>query len=413
MEIATKSGEHPQLTKAEMVSGDIEAHCLSNSKKQERTQQETSNTQDIIVRFINPGDFYACNNFHNNLYKKDRTDTQWQWEFLHSGLPEIPFVVAAKDEEILGTLAQIPIRMIDQEGEFLTGKSEEALLDPAIRGKGIYPQMFKKIFDYMESQNILVVWGFTPAIKANVKAGFEEHTGIAQLFFPFHADAINVLLKNNRSSKIKVKGIKILCSLAGVFSSISLCSTGLRINNSLAQNICLKTLSTPPEEGADLCRTFVRQWGGTTILRNASFLKWRIFENPHIRATVRAAYLDNQLLGWVAYSLDDNSVGHIVDIIAASNKINSSSMETVVAVLLKDAVVGLRKTGALGVRAWKVNSHPFDDLVARAARKVGFYFIPRGEWMVLHYLQGSAARPSLKSIDNWYINRIYTEGVLG
>ncbi len=367
----------------------------------------------IVIRFINVEDGNACNDFHNNFYGKDRTDTQWKWEFLHSGLPEIPFVVAEKDNKILGTLAQIPIRMIDHDGEFLTGKSEEALLDPDIRGKGIYPAMFEKIFAYMESQGTLVVWGFTPAIKANLQAGFEAHTNIGQLFFPMHADAVNVLLKNNTLSKVKIIGIKILCKLSGVFSAASLYSTGVRINNSLAQNICLKTLSTPPDECVDLCRTFVRQWGGTTILRDAGFLSWRIFENLHIRATVRAAYLDDRLLGWVAYSLDDNSVGHIVDIIAASNELNPLDMETVVAVLLKDAVVRLRKMGALGVRAWKVNRHPFDDLVARAARKVGFYFIPRGEWMVLHYLQGSAARPSLRSIDNWYINRIYTEGVLG
>jgi hypothetical protein len=305
------------------------------------------------------------------------------------------------------------MRMIDRDGEFLTGKSEEALLDPDLRGKGIYPAMFDKIFAYMESQGILVVWGFTPAIKANLQAGFEAHTRIGQLFFPLNADAVSVLLKKSSLSKVKTKVIKMLCSLAGVFSAAALCSTGVRINSALAQNICLKTLSIPPDEGADLCRTFVRQWGGTTVLRDARFLRWRIFENPHIRATVRAAYLDDQLLGWVAYSLDDNSVGHIVDIIAASNKLSPTDMETVVAVLLQDAVVRLRKTGSLGVRAWKVNSHPFDDLVARVARKVGFYFIPRGEWMVLHYLPDSVTRPSLKSIDNWYINRIYTEGVLG
>ncbi len=367
----------------------------------------------IVIRFINVEDGNACNNFHNDYYGKDRTDTQWKWEFLHSGLPEIPFVVAEKDNKILGTLAQIPIRMIDQDGEFLTGKSEEALLAPDLRGKGIYPAMFEKIFAYMESRETLVVWGFTPAIKANLQAGFEAHISIGQLFFPMHADAVNVLLKNNTLSKVKTKGFKILCGLAGVCSSASLCCTRLRMNDALAQNICLKTLSTPPDECADLCRAFVRQWGGATILRDTEFLRWRIFENPHVRATVRAAYRDDRLLGWVAYSLDDNSVGHIVDIIAASSELSPSDMETVVAVLLRDAVVRLRKTGALGVRAWKVNSHPFDDLVARAARKVGFYFIPRGEWMVLHYLQGSAARPSLRAIDNWYINRIYTEGVLG
>lgn len=367
----------------------------------------------INIRFIQPEDGEACNEFHNNFYGKNRTQAQWKWEFLNSGLPEIPFVVAEKDKRILGTLAQIPMRMIDKDGEFLTGKSEEALLDPVIRGTGIYPAMFDKIFSYMESQGILVVWGFTPAIKANKRAGFEVHTSIAQLFFPLHGDAVNALLKNNPSSPIKTRGIKMLCSLAGVFSSAVLCCSGLRINRSLARNIRLQTLSAPSKECANLCQAFVGQWGGTTVLRDETFLKWRIFENPHLRATVRAAYLDNGLLGWVAYALDDNSVGHIVDIIAASNHLSPKAMETAVAVLLKDAVVNLRKTGALGVRAWKVNNHPFDNLVARAARKVGFYYIPRGEWMVLHYLQGAAARPSLKSLDNWYINRIYTEGVLG
>jgi len=367
----------------------------------------------INIRFIKAGDGNACNEFHNNYYEKDRTIQQWEWEFMQSGWPEVPFVVAEKGGRILGTLAQIPMRMIDQEGEFLTGKSEEALLDPAIRGTGIYSAMLDKIFACMENQGTLVVWGFTPAIKANLKAGFEAHTSIGQLFFPMHADAVNVLLKNSPLSGVKGQGMKLLVSLAGVLSAAYLSSTGLRINHALAKNIHIKTLWAPPDDGAELCRAFVRQWGGITVLRDVRFMRWRIFENPHIRATVRAAYLDGKLLGWVAYSLDDNSVGHIVDIIAASSEHKPSEIETVVAVLLKDAVVGLRKTGALGVRAWKVNRHPFDDLVAKAARKVGFYLIPRGEWLVLHCLPGATARPWLSTLDNWYINRIFTEGVLG
>jgi len=102
-----------------------------------------------------------------------------------------------------------------------------------------------------------------------------------------------------------------------------------------------------------------------------------------------------------------------VDIMVGSEELDQRNTETVVALLLSDAVKRMRKVGVLGIRAWSVNGHNFDSLVAKTARNMGFFLVPRGESMVIRYMTNSTARISLLDFNNWYVNRIFTEGVLG
>jgi len=374
----------------------------------------------VNIRFATPADVKECNDFHNRMYGKSRTESQWRWEFLNWKESETPFVIAEENNRVLGTQALIPVRMVDEEGEFLSAKSEETLLHPDLRGKNMFNRMYELLFKYSQNNGISVIWGFTPAVRAFEKVGFEVPSRISQLFFPLFPQSVEVLLKNksdnvdrNFLKTIQRKCLKWGCGIGKVSSSLHFGTANFRLSFSKLGSFKIETLLTPPEESHSISRCFIKQWGGVTILRDVNYLKWRFFQNPYLRSVFRAAYLNDTLLGWIAYSVDEDSMGHIVDIMVGSEELDLRNTETVVALLISDAVKRMRKAGVLGISAWSVNEHKFDTLFAKMARRMGFFLVPRGESMVIRYMKNSPARISLLDFNNWYVNRIFTEGVLG
>jgi hypothetical protein len=171
----------------------------------------------------------------------------------------------------------------------------------------------------------------------------------------------------------------------------------------------LEILERPPSEAGALCREFVRGWGGTSILRDQSYLNWRYYDNPAVRATLLGAYSGDTLVGWVAYSLDEASIGYIVDAIVLRNE----DAQLVLHALMLQAVLTLRAAGAVAIRSWRLNAHPFDQLISKVARSLGFYLLQRGEPVVLYLAPEKDAVASLAVWDNWFVTRAYTQGEVG
>jgi len=174
----------------------------------------------------------------------------------------------------------------------------------------------------------------------------------------------------------------------------------------------VQTIREFDQSAGEICSRFVQKWGGTTIYRNADYLQWRIFENPYVRSIVRGAYHKHELLGWVAFALGDDGMGYLVDIMVPGDNTQFEAKE-LIRILLLEAVIGSRNMGAYGIRGWHVNNHPFDQLVTRVGKQIGFYGIKKGHSFVLYNCQGLPQRPPAGSFDDWFITRIFTEGVYG
>jgi hypothetical protein len=353
------------------------------------------------VRLIEAGDPPACNAFHNRLYGTRRTDAQWAWEF---GAGRDLFAVVEDGGEILGTQALMPITMIDERGEFPTAKSEETLLDPALRGMNMFGRMYELLFERAQTVGIRAIWGFTSAVKPFEKVGFTVPAQTSQLFFPVSSRALGLLAGSEGNARSRA--LRFAFAPARAYSL-----TRLAAGRRPVAGVRLETLDAAPAEAGELSRRFIGLWGGTTIHRDEPFLRWRLFANPYLRPVVRAAYQGDALVGWIAYATDNDSMGYIVDVMAAPTG-GREATPSVVRMLLRDATIALQRMGALGIRAWTVTRHPFDRVVVRAASRLGFYRIGRGEPMVLRLMSG-AADGSMRDIDNWYITRIYTQGLAG
>ena len=88
-------------------------------------------------------------------------------------------------------------------------------------------------------------------------------------------------------------------------------------------------------------------------------------------------------------------------------------MEDAVRLLLKEAVIGTRNMGAVAIRGWHVNNHPFDAVIMKSAKSIGFFRLDRGHMVVLYHTEGAERRPPVDGFNDWFVTRIFTEGVLG
>lgn len=378
------------------------------------------------IRFASVEDGAACNHFYNEGHNKRRTMAQWEWEFVSRDFPDrnLLYVIAEDQGQVIASQALIPIRMADRSGVFWTAKSEETLVDPAYRGRQVFEKMYELLKQFAQGAGIRSIWGFTPATRAFARIGFQTPGKTSQIFLPFTGRAIPVLLDRqpetgNRTALRRIG--RLAYRTAGAFAGL-VSSLEFRLKSPAVPapypgedrtTLHFRHLTSAPAEAGDVCRLFIRQWGGCTIFRDASYLQWRLFDNPHVKALFRGAYVGDQLCGWVAYALGDDGMGYVVDLIAVDGVKPDVPARKIVRGLLSLAVNELRQMGALGVRGWHVNEHPFDRLVLREAKALGFWHIRRGHDVVILYTPGTEAETALGNFRDWYVTRIYTEGLLG
>ncbi|KAA3632345.1 MAG: GNAT family N-acetyltransferase [Calditrichaeota bacterium] len=359
-------------------------------------------------RFVKKEDAKSCNDFHNRLYKKNRTLKQWEWGFLYNSYDPEQYLYAVCEEQnqLIGTQTIIPIKMIDSEGIFWTAKSEATLVDPDFRGKQIFKKLYDLMFEYVEKNNFAYIWGFTQATKALLPLGFQVPYDTKQIIMPFSHRFSSLLKKTNSNNLIKI-AVKLGITAIRLISSLKLFLETPKDESFIS----VKTFERAPEESAKISEEFIKQYGGKTIYRDEEYLNWRIFDNPYAASICKGIYIDDNLVGWIAYTIGSDGVGSLVDIMAVPDKSRKVETSEIISRLLYEAVIGTRNMGASGIRGWHVTNHPFDLLVLEAAKNLGFFKINKGYAAVIYTVDPENER--FRDLSDWYITRIYTEGVLG
>jgi L-amino acid N-acyltransferase YncA len=374
----------------------------------------------VEIRLATRQDAQQCNELFKRTYRKERTLEQWQWEFLPREFQAdaLPYVVILDQGRIVGSQAFIPVRMIDENGVFWTAKSEESILDPTYRGQGLFEKMYQVMFDYLREHGIHCIWGFTPAAKAFGKLGFDVSRVTSQIFLPFAGRAVTALLESHTEARqglggrLMMMGCQGMGTVAGVYSALR---RGMHARKSptALKGMEVRTLTAAPRQAGDLALRFIGRFGGMTIYRDEAYLTWRLFDNPYVKTTTLGVFAGDRLLGFLAYSLGSDGMGYLIDVMAAPAADDIQTAPEILAFLIDTAVAQLKEAGALGVRGWHVNAHPFDAMVLEEAKKLGFYHVDRGHTVVLYPNPESTRREAIEPFDRWFVTRIYTEGVTG
>lgn len=367
------------------------------------------------VRLASPLDVDRCNALHNLYYKAGRTVKQWTWEFVSPNREgPLPFCIAIEHGEVVGTQALIPVPFIDEQGTFMTAKSEETLVSPTMRGRNLLASLYAPLFEMARDRHFASIWGFTPASRAFSKLGFAVPARTRQLFLMLEPTALlgeaervdrnhigNSKLFSHAIS-VALTGWRYVCAAAGCWRKVHLMAD---------EELC----SLEDAEPFDTAFTerFVQRWGGATILRSRDYMAWRVFENPYRRPVVLALMYRGQLAAYVAFCVGDDRAGYLVDLIAA-HPLGRDHDERALHVLFRACVHRLKRMGAKFIRGWSVNDHKFDVVVRRVAGWHGFVLVNKGHDAVFMTSHAQVQRGSSHDdFSNWYVTRLFTEGVTG
>lgn len=356
---------------------------------------------DLSVAPITPSDIEIVNDFHNIYYSERRSINEWNWLFGSRRKLKSAFVVAKYKGEVVGTQALIPIHLNFSGSTLLSAKSEETLISPHWRGKGIFALMYKELLKWCHDEDVKVIWGFTPAQRAFTEIGFDTPFKTSQLIKIMDIRVAKLSILETRKEPLTFKengGIAF-----GRFISAS------RELNTFWRG--RKTHLTIGEisitEASSIMDEFSRSWKCITLDRNLEFLQWRMGENPFIRPLIIGAWNGEKLMGWIALSIDENSTGFIVDSLVPQ----SLTCREILEALLYEAMEIFRKCGVGLVRTWSVNSNAYDQFFSKVSNYVGFLPYPVGEGMVMLPLQDYQKLNI--SLNDWYISRVFTQGIMG
>jgi GNAT superfamily N-acetyltransferase len=169
----------------------------------------------IEIRLLQDDELYFANRFFNETYKTNRSDKDFTWEFLNGPAGKALYVAAIDTAvtdrlKIVGIQCAIPLEMMCNDGTIiLTAKSEDTLVDPAYRGQKLFERMYDLLFQASRDRGIKYIWGFTPAVKAFERIGFEIPFQASQALLvkrPLEASKYlsSLNAKNKRLDRLKI-----------------------------------------------------------------------------------------------------------------------------------------------------------------------------------------------------------------
>ncbi|MFZ6014277.1 MAG: GNAT family N-acetyltransferase [Bacteroidota bacterium] len=232
----------------------------------------------IEIRLLQSSESELANNFFNEIYRTHRPVENFRWEFIDGPKGKAIYVVAVEQAEtsrtkIVGIQCAIPLDLTQPDGtNVLTAKSEDTLVHPDYRGQKLFERMYELLFEECKKSGIKYIWGFTPALKAFQRLGFEAPFQTTQGLLVFKPiQAFRYLSKLNTTNtvgeKIKIFGLCFLSYFAGL-KRFFVSSTNANLQEVTPANKeqAIKNFYS----GADLY--FLR-------LDN-QYLQWRLFKNP-------------------------------------------------------------------------------------------------------------------------------------
>lgn len=346
-----------------------------------------------------------CNRFYNLQYRRSRTHEQMQWEFErgpHSSL----YAIARDEGRLVGTQALIPIDLATPFGGALSAKSEETLVDPEYRGQGIFENLYEFLLPHARSLGIRVIWGFTPAVKPFIRAGFTVPATTSQVVLPIQSGFISRLAL---SRDVEAGGKSLFHSMG----ERVLLAAG-RVARSADAFVARRTSRRfdiqrgGPELIDEIAATQSETSSAVSVLRSREYMTWRFADNPYAAPRFVVANSAVGVDGWAAYSIGLDGVGYLVDLVVTEHAPNRNA-------LIRRLICGVHESlsegQATALRGWSVTNNSRDFAVRRQFQRLGGVHLKRGMPMVMKVLDDDFRW--LEQPNRWHVTRLFTEGTSG
>ena len=231
--------------------------------------------------------------FHNKAYNSKRKPEDWLWQYKKYLPGKAVFVVAKQNDRIIGTQAAMPYYLSVGESKVLTGKSENTLLLPEYRGKGIMENLYEYMADICTERGFRCLWGFTGAVKAFKRFKFStQPLDLHWYRAGFNAPYV-VLHGLVQPDSLKRK---ILSTGAWALRYIKACPRAFSFPSFSEDYSIIFSDDLSPEDISSMHKQEEGHQSDSVRLHiDDAFLRWRMQENPHLTYVMVSSRLHKQL----------------------------------------------------------------------------------------------------------------------
>jgi len=299
---------------------------------------------NIISRKFSEKDKRELNDLYNLVASRSRTIKQFEWEWLKTpeGWGSMWLIVDKEKERIIGHHGLIPIRFSYFGRSILTGKTENTVMHPQYRGKGIYYPFEAKFLQESKERFQLnyTVSGVAEQGRVRLKLGYGIVGNYARYVKVYKISQMNEIVASFLKEKVEKKCIRFLLSGLTKIISPVLCIFFLR-RGPIDKNIKLEKV----EDIKSIADEWDRFWDHNkihfriTVDRNSAYLKWRIFDNPSMKHTFFLARKRGEIVGYVITMRKKDKFGRIVDLVAKDNE------EKIFSSIIKEVEYKFKKKG--------------------------------------------------------------------
>lgn len=364
-------------------------------------------------------DFRELNALYNLIFNRHRTLEQFSWEFRNGPYGAAYQWIAHDEKDVVIAHWGVLPNYLAIGGEIIkAGKQENAMIAHEYRGKGLYSGFQRKSIEKAWREGYSLPWcTLSAAAYVHVKAGFKPVGEIS-----------NLICKTNKSlagflSKFLLVSLKnaASCNLNNIKRLSKTVSTILRSDKTNVQENKRKYKIRIEDFDEAKLNDFLREWylerennindnSNVTIARDYPYIEWRFIKNPHVKYELNMIVSDKgNACGYLVWHRVFETV-YIDDLVLLQEYFLPYYIRMLLSCLRADSEF----QKSLFVDFLTIRDSPMFDLLLSS----GFCPLRERSSDFREYLLicpskdlGSEIINFILEPSNWYLTRIFTEGL--
>jgi hypothetical protein len=357
--------------------------------------------------------------------RRSRTIKKFEWEWLDTpeGWGSMWLLVDNDTGKIIGHHGLIPIKFSICGRTILAGKTENNVMHPQYRGKGIFYPFEVKFHEESRErfQLLFTTAGVTEAGTIRLKLGYTAVGGYTHYIKATNRSHLNTAFTNIIAKRALNKLMTTMLISASRLASLALMPVFSK-KVPTDEAIKLEKVHTIETVADKLDRFWERNKDkfGITPDRNSRYLKWRIFDNPNVNYEFFLAIRHGDIVGYLITKTNEELLGVravvISDIVAAGNN------DLIFNSILHRATKIFKERGIHLIYFTTLSS---DNFINRAMLRNGFVPLSRLRKLVPDFFVKKAQESRLmakaldESVDQskvsnpacWYFTELLMEGI--
>ena len=374
-----------------------------------------------VSRGYQPGDEAQINRLYLSLTGRDRTPSEFAWEWLDTwdgrGSMNLVFDLDRDEgDQLIAQYSLIPTPLSVWGKPALAGKTENCMSHPACRGTGLYFSHERECF---EKEKERYSFFFTTAGtvtggavgKIRSKLGYVAFDDWANFTLWLKTDALRRDISQILTTKV-ARAKKWAPALStGLAAALQAYSRVRRPHRCRYRFAAHRPGAEPLEEIAGLWERNRTRYG-VTVDRSADYLRWRIDRDPHVEHEYLTMHGDGALLGYAITFVQDDDL-HVVDLLVDGAR--SDLVRDLLAVVIRrGAHLGLSRVKCLALSrssllpGWLRNCGFIDS--AAFTRGNPLKKVPPRQFY-LYIPEELRDEPTVTDNAGWYIPSLVLEGL--